>query len=349
MPPLPIGENAVTGVNLTLDEVRDIAMRGLTRSGLSEENAIVLADVMTMAEQDGCKTHGLFRMPGYCACVKSGRANGKAAPTLHDRSPGVVQVDARRGFAAAAMVAGRPLLAAKARSQGVAAMPITNAYQSGVLWYDIDALVCEGLVAFAFVNSRSFVAPAGGVNKVYGTNPMAFGWPRPNKAPMIFDQSSSVAARGEIQIRERDGARIPEGWAIDTNGRPTTDPGAALAGAQLPFGGYKGAAIAMMVELLAVGLTGGKFGFESAQDDDSDGGPSEGGELIIAMDPDHFGDSCDGSFNLQHAESLFEKILEEEGTRLPSDRRYTVRNYTRENGVYVPVWLYNEVMRYCTD
>ena len=337
----------MTGVNLTLDEVRDIAMRGLTGSGLSEENAAVLADVMTAAEQDGCKTHGLFRMPGYCACVRSGRANGKASPTLHDRSAGVVQVDAHRGFAAAATVAGRPLLAAKARSQGVAAMSIANAYQSGVLWYDIDALVGEGLVAFAFVNSRSFVAAAGGVNKVYGTNPMAFGWPRPGKAPMIFDQSSSIAARGEIQIRERDGTRIPEGWAIDAHGRPTTDPGAALAGAQLPFGGYKGAAIAMMVELLAVGLTGSKFGFESARDDDSDGGPSEGGELIMAMDPAHFGGSRDGSFDFRHAETLFEKILEEEGTRLPSDRRYAMRRHTRENGVSVPEWLYEDVMRYC--
>jgi len=103
---------------------------------------------------------------------------------------------------------------------------------------------------------NAYVAPAGGTKPVYGTNPMAFAWPRAGKPPMVFDQASSASARGEIQLHLRDGKPLPEGWAIDAEGKPTTDPQAALGGAQLTFGGYKGAAIALMVELLAGALIG---------------------------------------------------------------------------------------------
>lgn len=336
----------MSDVRLTLDEVRALAMRGLTNSGLSEANATVIADVMTTAERDGCKSHGLFRMPGYCACVKSGRVDGTVVPVLRDEAPGVLRVDAGHGFAAPAMAAGRPKLAEKARVQGIAAMPIVNAHHFAALWYDVDALAEDGLVAFAFVNSRAFVAHTGGIRKLYGTNPMAFAWPRPGKPPMIFDQASSASARGEIQIHLRDGHEIPEGWAIDPAGNPTIDPEAGLAGAQLPFGGHKGAAIALMVELLAVGLTGCKFGFESAQDDNSDGGPSEGGELLIALDPARFAGGNAGA-TLAHAELLFEEILKEEGTRLPSDRRYRARRITPTEGITIPESLHETILKYC--
>lgn len=334
-------------VRLSLDEVRSLATRGLTRSGISDANAAVIADVMTTAERDGCESHGLFRMPGYCACVLAGRTDGRAMPTLHDDAPGLLRADAHHGFAAPAMAAGRPTLAEKARSQGIAAMAVTNAHHFAALWYDVDWLAENGLVALGVVNSQSFVAAAGGKRKLYGTNPMAFAWPRPDGLPpMIFDQSSSASARGEIQIRLREGRDIPEGWAIDPDGNSTTDPAAALAGAQLPFGGYKGAGIALMVELLAVGLTGGKFGFESDAEGHTDGGPSEGGQLLIAIDPRRF---SGGGGALAHAELLFQRILEEKGTRLPSDRRYEMRRRTPDEGITIPQSLYDTITGLCGD
>ena len=117
----------------------------------------------------------------------------------------------------------------------------------------------------------------------------------------------------------------------------------------MPFGGHKGAAIALMVELLAVGLTGGKFGFESAQDENTDGGPSEGGELLFAIDPARFGGSGDSGAALAHAELLFGAILEEEGTRLPSDRRYEARKVTPSEGITIPDSLYKTILEYCED
>ena len=331
-------------VTLSLDEVRGLATRTLLHLGASQANADAVADVITAAERDECKSHGLFRLPGYAIALRNGRVDGKAVPAIVDLAPGVVQVDARGGFAPLALVAGRSPLAEKARSQGIAAMPLVNAYHFAALWYEVEALAELGLVAFAFVNSRSYVAPAGGTKPLYGTNPMAFGWPRNGRPPLVFDQASSASARGEIMIHKRDGKTIPEGWAIDREGRPTTDPAEALAGAQLPFGGYKGAAVALMVELMASGLPHSHFGFEAAAEDTGDGGPAKGGELLLAMDPARFVAGGDVSASLEHAERLFARLLAQDGTRLPSDRRYAARQRTPREGIRIPKRLHEEII-----
>ena len=332
-------------VRLSLDEVRALATRTLLHLGASQDNADAVADVITAAERDECKSHGLFRLPGYAIGLRNGRIDGKAVPRVTDLAPGVVQVDARGGFAPLALIAGRAPLAEKARRQGIAAMPLVNAYHFAALWYEVEALAAQGLVAFAFVNSRSYVAPAGGTKPLYGTNPMAFGWPRKGRPPLVFDQASSASARGEIMIHKRDGKAIPEGWAIDREGRPTTDAADALAGAQLPFGGYKGAAIALMVELMASGLPHSHFGFEAAAEDTGDGGPAKGGELLLAMDPARFS-LGGGDAALDHAETLFARVLSQEGTRLPSDRRYEARQRTPEEGVRIPKQLHDQILAF---
>ena len=183
----------------------------------------------------------------------------------------------------------------------------------------------------------------GGSKPLYGTNPMAFGWPRVGHPPLVFDQASSASARGEIQLHLRDGTPIPEGWAIDAEGQPTTDPAAALAGAQLPFGGYKGAAIALMIELLAGALIGEVFSFEASELDNADGGPPVGGEFIIAIEPARCIGPGDRQRQLAHAEQLFARILAQEGTRLPSDRRYAARQRTPTEGITIPRELYEEL------
>jgi LDH2 family malate/lactate/ureidoglycolate dehydrogenase len=224
-------------------------------------------------------------------------------------------------------------------------MPVVNAYHFAALWYEVEALAAQGLIAFAFVNSRSYVAPAGGTKPLYGTNPMAFGWPRKGCPPLVFDQASSASARGEIMIHKRDGKRIPEGWAIDREGRPTTDPTEALAGAQLPFGGYKGAAVALMVELMASGLSHSHFGFEAAAEDTGDGGPAKGGELLLAMNPARFS-LGGGDAALDHAETLFTRLLDQDGTRLPSDRRYAARVRTPTEGIRIPKQLHDQILAF---
>jgi delta1-piperideine-2-carboxylate reductase len=327
---------------ISLTQVHDIATRILRAHDVSAEQARAVADTVTAAERDECKSHGLFRIPGYLKSVTSGKVDGQAVPKIHDVRPGVVHVDAKMGFAPLALEVGAEPLAQKARAQGIAALAITDCHHFAALWPETERLAEQGLVAFAFTGSNSFVAPAGGTMPLFGTNPMAFAWPRENAPPVVFDQASSASARGEIQLHLRDGHSIPHGWAIDAQGHPTNDPGAALKGAQLPFGGYKGGAIALMVELLAGALIGDLLSFETSARDNGDGGPPTGGEFMIAIDPAATRVGAGGSA-AAHAESLFARILDQDGTRLPSDRRYSARARTATTGVSVARVLHDEL------
>jgi LDH2 family malate/lactate/ureidoglycolate dehydrogenase len=174
---------------------------------------------------------------------------------------------------------------------------------------------------------------------------MSFSWPRRDKPPMAFDQASAAMARGEIMIAARDGRQVPDGVGIDSAGNPTNDPAAILAGAQLPFGGYKGGSIALMVDLLAGPLIGEVCSFEAGEQDNADGGAATGGELILALDPARFG----GEDAVAHGERLFERMLEQDGVRLPGDRRLIARSETPEAGIEVPLVLYEKIEALRTD
>jgi delta1-piperideine-2-carboxylate reductase len=335
----------MSDLRLSLEETHALASRVLLNGGLSEAQAKAIADTVTSAERDECKSHGLFRIPGYVKAAKSGKANGQAVPSVTELAPSVIQVDSNRGFSPLALQYAFDPLVDKARQQGIAAAGITNSHHFAALWPEVEELANRGLVAFAFTAALSYVAPAGGTKPLYGTNPMGFAWPRQDQPPLVFDQASSASARGEIQLHLRDGHSIPEGWAIGPDGQPTTDPQVALAGAQLCFGGYKGAAIALMVELLAGALIGDLFSFESTQADNGDGGPPTGGEFLLCIDPGRTGAPGGAGGAMAHAEHLFREILVQPGTRLPSDRRFEARTRTVTDGITVAPVLYEELQR----
>jgi delta1-piperideine-2-carboxylate reductase len=330
---------------LSLDQAHTLAWQVLRAHSVSAPQARAIADTITAAERDDCKSHGLFRLPGYVSSVRSGKVTPDAVPQVYELAPAIVQVDGQNGFAPLALQIGCEPLADKARRHGIAALAVTRIYHFAALWPEVEALAAQDLVAFAFTDAMSYVAPAGGNKPLYGTNPMAFAWPRAGHPPLVFDQASSASARGEIQLHLRDGTPIPEGWAINAEGYPTTDPAAALAGAQLPFGGYKGAAIALMIELLAGALIGEVFSFEASALDNQDGGPPIGGELLIAIDPVRCVGHSDRQRQLGHAEQLFAHILAQPGTRLPSDRRYAARQRTPTEGITIPRALYEKLQQ----
>jgi delta1-piperideine-2-carboxylate reductase len=330
-------------VRLTLDDVHATATMILTGHGFSQSHAWAIANTVTAAERDECKSHGLFRIPFYVNAVRAGQASPDAEPTMTDLAPGVIKIDAHYGFAPLALERGNEPLAQRATQQGIAALALNNAHNVAALWPEVERLAERGLVAFACVASAPYVAPAGGTKPLFGTNPMAFGWPRTDRPPLVFDQASAASARGEIQLRMREGKTLPEGWAIGPDGKPTTDPKTALAGAQLPFGGIKGSSIALMIELLAGPLLGDLLSFEAGQRDVAKVGAPCGGELIIAIDPVQFIERGDRNAQLEHGERLFARILAQEGTRLPSDRRYAARKRTVKEGVTVPRSLYETI------
>jgi delta1-piperideine-2-carboxylate reductase len=331
-------------VHLTLDDVHQLAREVFSANGMSEVNTRIMADLVTRAERDGAHAHGLFRLPGYVQSMKSGRCDGTAVPVVEDAGPGLVRVDAKFGFAPPALAAGYPMLIEKARGQGIAAMALVDNHNFNALWCDIEPLAEAGLIAMSCSNSRAFMVPWGGKKPMFGTNPFAFACPRADGPPMIFDMATAAMSRGEIMIAARDGHEVAEGAGVDKNGNPTTDPSEILAGAQLPFGGYKGAAVVLMVELLGALLTGGRNSTEATayQADFGDPGPSTAGQFVMAIDPGSFHGGDADAF-LARAEMLFTAITED-GARLPADRRYAARATTGETGIDIPKSLQDEII-----
>lgn len=335
-------------VRLTLDEVHATAKAALLRQGFNEANANAIANTVTMAERDECRHHGLFRLPFYMNGLWSGQASGTSTPVLKQIAPAVLKIDAKDGFSPLALEIGDAPLAELAKANGIAALAVNNALNVAALWPEVERLADRGLVGFAFVSAIPYVAPAGGTKPIYGTNPMAFAWPRLDKPPLVFDQASSASARGEIQLRLRDGKKLPDGWAIGPDGAPTNDPAVALQGAQLTFGGVKGSNIAMMVELLAGPLVGDFLSFESGEHDKANTGAPRGGEFIIAIDPLRCVENGNRAAQLAHGEKLFTRLLEQDGVRLPSGRRYEARKRTAVEGALVPKSLYDSIQSYIT-
>ena len=324
---------------LRVDEVEQLANRILRKNGLSAAQAEAIADVVTRAEADECRSHGLYRLPGYVAAVRSGRADGAAEPRLATARAGIVRVDGAGGFAPHAARIGRPALVEAARANGAALMMIADAHHFAALWTDVEPVVEAGLVCWAFVLGQQIVAPHGGARRLMGTNPISFGWPRQGRAPFIFDFATSAVARGEVELMQRSGRELGPGWAIAPDGAPTTDPALALEGALLPFGGHKGSALSMMVELIAGPLIGERTSGAVAELGIRDAGPPPGGVLVIAIDPAAM---AYGPEQEAQAEQFFAGARQP-GVRLPSDRRYAARSRTAQDGVKVDDDLLRQV------
>ena len=327
--------------NLSVSEIETLAADCLRRHGCDDENAGAVAQVIAAAERDGCHSHGLMRLAGYVAALDSGKVKGDARPDVSRIAPAVIRVDGNGGFAPLALSASRDQLVEAAKETGIAAMGLVNIHHFAALWAEVEPLAEAGLCSFACTSYKPVVLPAGGTKALYGTNPVAFGWPRKSGRPVVFDQASSVMARGEIMLAAREGHKLAPGVGVDEHGNETTDPNEVLKGAMLAFGGYKGSSIAMMVELLAGSLIGECFSFEAAARDNNDGGPPRGGEFIFAINPDLFGDGAGWE---SHSEKLFDQIMMQDGVRLPGDRRYGNRALALEKGVDVSQAVYDKII-----
>ncbi|MDD9858306.1 MAG: Ldh family oxidoreductase [Gammaproteobacteria bacterium] len=309
--------------HLTLEQIHALARACLMDNGCDQANADAVASTVTHAERDGSVSHGLFRIPGYVAALRSGKVDGAAAPRTERLSPALIRVDGGGGFAPRALQHGIPLVAQAAEQCGVAALALVRVHHFAALWHETEALAARGLAALACTAYMPAVAPAGARRALFGTNPVSFAWPRPDDTPVVFDMATASMAMGEVQIAARDGHQVPPGTGLNAAGEATTDPASiADGGVLLPFGGYKGSVISMMIELLAAALIGERFSFEAAEADNQDGGPPRGGEFILALSPQRMaGDDWAG-----HAAGLFERLGQLDGARLPGQRRHTRRH-----------------------
>ena len=312
----------MTTTVLSLDEIYSLAKQTLLHNGCDEMNAEAVSKTVTHAERDGSVSHGLFRIPGYTAALRSKKVKGDARPTNHFRTQNAIRVDGDYGFAPTAIQVGIPALVETTNKHGVGVLAITNTHHFAALWHETEALAEHNLIGIACTAYMPSVAPAGATKPLFGTNPISFAWPRKNKTPVVYDMATASMAMGEVQVAARDGHKVPMGTGLDKNGEKTDDPAAiANGGVLLPFGGHKGSAIAMMVELLAAGLVGDLFSFEAKVADNKDGGPARGGEFIMALSPQLIaGDGWN-----EHAEKFFTEMESMDGVRLPGQRRHNNR------------------------
>ena len=309
-------------ISITLDEIYDLAKKTLLFNGCDEENASILSDTIMRAERDGSLSHGLFRLPAYVASLKSGKVNGKARPEVKKISPSIIKVLGNSAFAPLVLKVGLPELIKLAKETGVAVLAITNSHHMAAMWPETEAIADAGLVGFACTSYKPMVAPAGAKKALFGTNPISFAWPRSGKTPVVYDMATAAMAMGEVMVAARDGHKVPLGTGLNKDGKETTDPKEiSQGGVLLPFGGYKGSAIAMMVELLAGALVGENFSYETAAKDNKDGGPPRGGEFILAISPEKIA----GPDWEKHSDEFFKKMQSMDGVRLPGERRHKNR------------------------
>lgn len=324
---------------LPIAQAIDLVTTALMNNAVSATNARSVAKALVAAEVDGQSGHGFARVAAYAAQAKSGKVDGAATPKIMPAGSAMVSVDAAGGFAYPALDAAITALADLAPQTGIAAAAITRSHHCGQLGAHVEKLAEKGLVAMMVANSPQAMAPWGGHTPVFGTNPIAFAAPRAEGAPLVIDLSLSKVARGKVMAAKKQGRSIPEGWALDANGQPTTDPDAALAGMMLPMADAKGAALALVVEILAASVTGANYSFQAASFFDAAGANPGVGHFLLAIDP---GQNAQAHYGAR-IETLLSAIQTQDGARLPGSSRHAARAQAAAHGVTVPAHLLAEI------
>ncbi len=326
------------GTRMRPDEVRVLICGALERSNVSATNAQSVANALLAAELTGQSGHGLRRVGSYAAQSACGKVDGHAVPQLDPSRSGAARIDAANGFAYPALDLALDWLPAAAGSQGIAIAGITRSHHCGVAGVVVEALAERQMIGLMFANTPAAMAPWGGSTAIYGTNPIACAVPLPGSDPITIDISLSKVARGKIMAARQKNQAIPEGWAFDAEGRPTTDAEAAIAGTMAPMGDAKGTVLALMVELLSAGLTGAHYSYEQSSFLDAKGPPPGSGQTLIAIDPQAFGDDA-----LPRFAAMAEMISGMDGARIPGHRRQAMKRDHLANGIAVDPALIAEI------
>jgi (2R)-3-sulfolactate dehydrogenase (NADP+) len=318
--------------HLPIDEVTQLVAAALTRAGASPAMSEATAQALVAAEMAGLGGHGLSRVQLYAQHVKEGRASGTAVPRIAHEKGAACLIDAQGGLAYLAMELATKEALRRAREFGVAYCGVTRSHHCGAMDYHLAPLAAAGLIGIGFTTSPAAINAWGGKKPLFGTNPVAAVFPRQGHAPLIIDLSLTEVARGKIMVAAKDGKPIPLGWALDADGKPTTDAKAALTGSMAAIGGVKGVLLALMVELLCCALTGAQFGFENDSFFEP-GRPASIGHALLAIDP---GALAGSAAYAERIETLIAAMLQDEGVRLPGERRHKLVADARANGIAVP-------------
>ena len=327
-------------LRLSPKTARKLIYDALTGAGTAEKNAAYFADAILDTELSGLEGHGFYWLQYYCEHVESGKVDGKAKPQVKKLSPVAFRVDAKRGFAHPAIEAGFGKLIPAAKKNGIAGMAVHNSYNAATLGYHTGYLARHGLLAFGFTNSTPAIAPVGGKKPVIGTNPLSFAVPgKKGKIAFLIDQSSSAVPWTSVKLAADQKRAIPLGWALDADGKPTTDAARGLDGSMAPAGGHKGFGQGLIVEVMCAALAGANRGPQMGSFMANDGKPIGCGQFFIAIDPDAF---SGGAFARQ-VTALVKSITGQEGARMPNARRAANQKRLAKEGLPIDRALYERL------
>jgi (2R)-3-sulfolactate dehydrogenase (NADP+) len=323
---------------VSLADIERRACEALELHGAGTFQATEVAKAIVRAEALGNVICGLLYLESYCLQLASGRVNGSVEPQIDQSRPGAVTANARFGFAQPAFARALPLALDAARTNGVATLAVANAHTCTSLGYFTEQIGANGLIGIGFANASPVVAPPGGTRPVIGTNPIAMTVPGNDHdldhPRLHFDSSTSAVALGKISMAKAGGLPIPEGWALDSEGQPTTDPERALNGSLLSSGGYKGWGFGLMAEVFAACLTGSVNSIDVKALKSPVGPPHGLGQYYVLIDPSTH---CDDFFDRFHR--LATAVAIQDGARLPGTERKVLVS------VNVPDSVWSDVIR----
>lgn len=318
---------------MTEDAIRDLAWRALRAAGAAEWSAMPLARAIAAEEAAGLKIVGLAYLPTYCRHLETGRVDGQAVPVVERPADAVVAVDAAHGFAHPAIEAGFGELIPLAQRIGAAVMPVRRSYNAAGLGMHTRWLAEEGLFAIGVSNAPASLFAPGGRRRVLGTNPVSIAAPDgAGGAAVLIDQATSAVTYSAVRNAAAAGMQVPEGWGVDADGQPTTDPARILAGSLSLSGGHKGFGIGLMVEMMAACLAAGTPGTEMTGFGAGDkGGPPGAGQFFIAINP---GATSGGAYAARIA-GLIEVLRSDPAVHVPGDTGRAARAQAAEDGIEV--------------
>ena len=326
-------------------ELHRLARTALEKAGANSKMAEATARHLVRAEEQGLPTHGMSRVPFYCGMLRKGRADGAAQPAMVSERAGVCLIDNRDGLPYVSAQWAVEEVIARARRNGIGFAGISNSAHLGVLGIHLEAVAAAGMVGFAFTNSPAAIPAWGGKKALFGTNPVAAAFPRQDKQPLVIDLALTTVVRGKIMMAMRKGERMPEGWALDRHGKPTTDPKEAIEhGSLFPIGGAKGAMLALMFELICASLTGAAIGPEADSFFSEEGNKPRIGQAFIAIDP---GASAGIGKYFERVEAIVGAMQADPEVRLPGARRFAAEAAAKK-GIEVPDELIAQIEKLCS-
>lgn len=320
-------------------DIVQLAYEGLRAANVRHDAAAETALFLALAEVDGLASHGLARVAQYCGHAKHDRINIHAQVKTQRYKTACALVDGQDGLAFPALKHATDLSVKLASQNGVGLVAIKNTHHFGVAGHYTEAAARAGYISVLLGNTPAAMPMAGGTKAVFGTNPLAIAFPVPGKEPLVIDMSLSAVARGKLLVASKKGESIPLGWALSADGKPTTDPNEGLKGLMVPLGGDKGALLALMIELLAVGLSGSHYSYEADTFFSMKGNKPRLGQLIITIDAGIPGKGIYRS----RMQDLLKTFANDAGIRLPGQRRFAQRKQAMQSGVSVNEAVVQEI------